>query len=207
MTMTETERPALASDEAVPTAVFFADPRASSFLLSDTISSMLGSYNIQRAYIDVSNQAGLVIAGELLRAGIAYELLDFGQEIQEVAPRAFVLDQERTAADVPYLRTMSAGTHAVAVEDLASIDANVVLIPAMADERLINFSTTSVVGTVLTQAEESGRELLVITPPERGLRPVVPTVDPDAEPATTKRYELQTILVRPEGSGESHLAA
>jgi hypothetical protein len=196
-----TDTPDHDTTNTVPTAVFFADPRATTFLLADTIGSLLAAYSIQHAYVDLTTLGGVTVAGELLRAGVAYTLLDFGQQVP-TAPAdhtaQFDLEQPRSLADIPYLSAMSADTLTVKVEELAAMNANLVLIPAMADERLIDFSPNSLVGAVLVQAEEIQRDVLVLSPPQRGLR-CVPTPDSDVAP---ERYELQTLLIRVDDTQE-----
>lgn len=189
-----------ARSESVPTAAFFADPNAAVFLLRETVSTMLATYAIKHAYVDISTLGGLTIAAELLQAGIAYEILDFGQEPPQPLPEApgsdhrFKPNRPRTMHDYSYLAHMSAGVHRIDVGELASIDANLILIPSIAGahggEQLIDFTPSTVVGAVFSEAEELGRDILVIAPPERGLRAAGGTGN--------ERYERQVVLVRTE---------
>jgi hypothetical protein len=183
-------QPDQAAAPAVPTAVFYADPRATTFLLRETISSLLASYGIQRALVRLSSPADLVIAQTLVDAGIAYEELEFlGDENASLAGSAEERDfdlgfDERPGRDEP-LRAQAAGRFEMSLEHLADVNANVVLVPAKLDSRLIDFSPNTVVGRALAQAEQLDREVLVIVPPERGIRRVHPHLAGSDEPAVT----------------------
>lgn len=199
----------LESDRVIPTAVFLADPRAAVHLLQDTVESLCSTYALQRALVDLTTLPGLAVATALLRAGIPFEHIDFGQETPAQLPedavardRRFKPNRARTMKDLPHLLAKSTGVWRVDVANLASVDANLVLIPAMVGtgqasstsaEPLIDFSPTTIVGAVLDQAEKLSRDLLVIAPPERGLRAVAPA---SSGTASAERYERQTILVR-----------
>ncbi|MDP9903131.1 hypothetical protein [Arthrobacter bambusae] len=193
---------------ASPTIAVFSDPRASTLFLQETAQSLVTQYKIERAYVDLSTLAGLTVATAFLEAGIPYESLEFGkaQPAPETDPQKAFLPfepkQARSLSDAPHLRQMSAGTVTLDVEELTLISANLVVIPAMADETLMDFSQGTVVGQVLNHVEKSGGDLLLIAPPERGLRPIYSAT---ADAGSTEfiavmpeRYERQTVLVRKE---------
>ncbi|PDQ35519.1 MAG: hypothetical protein B5766_05490 [Candidatus Lumbricidophila eiseniae] len=202
--------------EHVSTVLFLADPRASVFLLKDTVSTLLMTYRVQHAYVDLTTLVGLTAASELLQAGIAYEHLDFGQQIPEMVQKTttakstgsgaadrdqrshcFKPSRPRTLQDFAYLEHMSADTHSVEIDKLAEIDANLVLIPTMTAEGVIDFSADTMLGRTLDHIERLGRDALIVMPPERGLRPVL-----TGQQATSadERYERITVLVRQEAT-------
>lgn len=149
------------------TIAFFADPRASIHLLHETITSLIGSFSIDRGLVDIGTHAGLVVAEALDKAQIPYEQMDFGQGDR--------YSEHPLGDDVPggdYYRSRATGVQALTIDALGTVDANIVLIPAMVgpNEKLLDFSQGTLVGTVLTQLEEAGRDLILIDAPERGLR-------------------------------------
>ncbi|HEU5223136.1 MAG TPA: hypothetical protein VFU07_05570 [Candidatus Lumbricidophila sp.] len=196
-------------DNQIPTAAFFADPRASTFLLKDTVRSLLATYKIQHAYVDLTTLPGMTVATVLLESGIAYEAVNFGQQRPEALPlsptntdKRFKPSKPRTMQDLPYLEHMSAGEHVIDIAKLADINANLVLIPGQlgAPQHLIDFSQNTLVGAVLTQAEALKRDVLVVVPPERGLRAIVPSImteqHNDVTVVSPEQYERQVVLVR-----------
>jgi len=174
-----------------PSILFLADPNASTFLLADTVQTILIKYSIQRAYIDLTTLAGLTAAAELQKSGIAYESLNFGQNFPEISS---MVKSENSANQpypdftaYPYLLQMSARARALYLDDLVDIDANMVLVPTITAEGLIDFSTDTLVGKMLSKAENAGDDVLVIVPPERGVYARKP-----------ERYERITVLVHSE---------
>lgn len=161
------------------TLAFYADPRAAILLLDETITEMIVSLQIERGVIDLAGLPGLAIAAAFERAGVPFDSLEFGQE-DTVDEAAAALDGER-------LRNLAENPIEIDVAALGAVDANVVLVPAMVgpDEKLIDFSQGTVMGAVLHQLEEAGRDAIVIDTPERGLRAVDGT-----------RYLRQTLHVK-----------
>lgn len=189
-----------------PTVAILADPRASVFLLKDTFRTLFATYGIRRAYVDLTTLTGLTAAGELIQAGIAYEHLDFGQPMPEAptladpvakASRAFRPNRPRTPEDLPYLQRMSAGTHSIDLDGIHEIDANIVLVPTMTADGVIDFSADTVLGRALDRIEGSERDYLVVMPPERGLRPVRYEDDPNTP---VDAFERVIVLVRPDAA-------
>jgi hypothetical protein len=194
---------------AVPSVAILADPRASVFLLKETIATLLSTYGIRRAYVDLTTLPGLTAAGELVQAGIAYEHLDFGQPLPDPKVIAgtrntndpsgkqdmrFKPSRPRTMLDYPYLKLMSAGTHQIDLDALDKVNANIALIPTMTADAVIDFSADSVLGRALEVLERAGRDALLVMPPERGLRPIAPA-DPEG---SVEEYERITVLIRGE---------
>lgn len=156
------------------TVAFFADPRAAVLLLGDTVSALIETREIQRGMVDLSTLAGLAIARAFQRAGIPFVTMEFGQQVH-YEPGAFDRDPIQSpviASDAPALQAASEGIVEIPVAELGTVDANVVLVPAMVGdgEKLIDMSQGSLIGAVVTQLEAAQRDLLLIDTPERGLR-------------------------------------
>ncbi len=170
--MTDPTTPATVEERTV---AFFVDPRASSLLLAETVEGLINSLGIQRALIDLSAVPGLVIASAFERAGLPFDSLEFGQEdhLDDAPVDRHPVFAPVVASDADRIREAAAGIHEIQVSDFGSIDANIVVVPAMVahDEALLDFSQGSIVGAVLTQAEATARDLVLIDTPERGLRP------------------------------------
>lgn len=166
----ENDRPEFRSERTV---AFFADRRAAPLLLAETVGQLIGSLRILRGLIDLSSIPGLTIASAFLRAGIPYESLEFGQErtYETVTGDADPIQNPVTGADAEHLRSMATGEVKVDIADLGRIDANIALVPAVVgpNERLIDLSPQTITGVVMDQAGQSGRSLIVIDAPERGL--------------------------------------
>lgn len=159
------------SKKSERTVAIFADPRASAMLMWKTMEALIDSSKIERALIDPSTEAGLAAALAFEQDGIKINLLDFGQQDHFIAS-----GEERTLfhpvidEDKDRLRNHTAGhDHHVEVAELGMINANVVLIPAMAGD-VLDFTPGTVVGAVLQQLQEARREVMVIDAPERGLQ-------------------------------------
>jgi hypothetical protein len=156
------------------TVAFFADPRAATLLLTETISELIVALDVKRGLVDLSSLPGLAVAAAFERAGVPYVSLVFGQEDHYVSAAAErdLVHNPYTAADAEKFRQLADGSHEVAIAEFGAIDANVVLIPAMVgpDEKLIDFSPGTVPGAVLSQFEALERSLVVVDTPERGLR-------------------------------------
>jgi hypothetical protein len=156
------------------TVAFFADPRAATILLTQTISELIAALSVKRGLVDLSSLPGLAVAAAFEEAGVPYESLVFGQEnhYESLMPDRDSVHRPYIEADAERFRALAAGTHEMAVADFGTINANVVLIPAMVgpDEKLIDFSPTTTTGAVLEQFQALERALVLIDTPERGLR-------------------------------------
>jgi hypothetical protein len=177
-TIEDANAAAIQAEQASPkierTVAFFADPRAATLLLTETISQMIAALSIERGLVDLSSIPGLSIAAAFELAGVPYEAMVFGQEDQydtALGDREPV-QNPYIAADAARFRLLADGVREISSSEFASIDANVALIPAMAgpDEKLIDFSPLTVTGAVLTQLENVQRSLVIVDTPERGLR-------------------------------------
>lgn len=125
-----------------PSAAFYADPRADHLFLAETVSSLIARHAISRAFVDMSSTAGLVVAAELMQAGVAYEEIRAAEaSTAETSTPAetstvpsdyrFKPGAPRTMADLPYLRRMSAGHRLLPLtgpQGLAELETTVVLI-------------------------------------------------------------------------------
>ena len=148
------------------TVAFYTDPRAATLLLKETIAALITSTDIQRGLVDLSTVSGLAIAEAFHEAGVPFDSLEFGQEdrLAEGPPTDEDADEVRQAAD---------GIKELEIEDLGTIDANIVVVPYVtANGVTMDFTKTTVLGTVISQIEQAERQLLLVLPPERGLRPI-----------------------------------
>lgn len=155
------------SAQAERTVAFYTDPRAATLLLKETIAALISSMGIQRGVVDLSTVSGLAIATAFHEAGVPFDSMEFGQEdrLEEGPP---------TEDDPVQLRQAADGIIELEIEGLGTIDANVVVVPSVSSDGVtIDFSKTTVLGTVISQLEQAEREVLLVLPPERGLRSVV----------------------------------
>lgn len=161
------QQPTVEGDEPARTVAIFSAPNSAALLLEETIAALIASSDVERGVIDLSTVAGLTAASAFRSAGVRYDSLDFGQEDHLQAGHPTTLDAEA-------IRAGAASVHTVDVSRLAGMDANLVLIPAIADTDgvVIDFSSGSVPGAVVSQAEDIGEAILLVLPPERGLRPI-----------------------------------
>lgn len=148
------------------TVAFYTDPRAATLLLKETVAALIDSMQIKRGIVDLSTVSGIAIAAAFAEADLPFDSLEFGQDdrLEEGPP---------TEHDIDELRESAEGIADVEIDGLGTIDANVVVVPTVGSDGVsIDFGTTTVLGTVYGQIVEAERELLVVLPPERGLRPV-----------------------------------
>jgi hypothetical protein len=147
---------------AVRTAAFLADRDTSTFLLADTVQSLIAAQQVQSAVVDLSTEAGASIA-RLVAAtpGIEYRIFD-----------TVPLDGDGIPSGLAPLLEGSAGTVPFDAEDICAIDANIVLIPAAAIDAGpgVDVSDGTVAGAVLAQLQPAGLPCLLVLPPESGLR-------------------------------------
>lgn len=155
------------STTAQRTIAIYSAPNSPALLLEETITALIASSDVQRGVIDLSTVAGLTAASAFRSAGVPYDALEFGQEDH-------LSDGHPTELDAAALRADAAGVQAIEASELAAIDANLVVIPAIAetDGVVVDFSAGTVPGAVVSQAEDGAVPILLVLPPERGLRPV-----------------------------------
>ncbi|GAB5079733.1 hypothetical protein [Arthrobacter sp. AD-310] len=146
----------------VRTVAFLADGRTSSFLLRETVASLVARQKIESAIVDISTEAGIVTAHQLLESGIDYTIFD------TVPPK--VDEENRPLVEV--IRSRSQGTTSFDPGNIAAIDANVVLMPAPAEDSGpgIDVSDGTITAVVLEQLQAAGLSCLMLLPPEAGLR-------------------------------------
>ncbi|MET0887160.1 MAG: hypothetical protein ABWX92_11985 [Mycetocola sp.] len=174
------------------TVAFFADRRAAPLLLTDTVDQIISNLHVQRGLVDLSSIPGLAIAAAFVRAGIPYETIEYGQErtYETLVDDHDSVQNPVSEADAERFRSLAAGEVTLDIAELGNIDANIALVPAVVgpNEKLIDFSPQTITGVVMSQAEDLGRNLILIDTPERGL-----TVEPSGE-------YLRTVLLV-EGAG------
>lgn len=147
----------------VRTVAFLADEHTSSFLLAPTIESLITNQKIESIILDLSTETGISIAHQLVsNPGIEYRIFDT-VPLKSTPGLSFDLD--------PVL-AHSAGTVPFDVEDIAGIDANIVLVPAAAIDAGpgVDVSDGTIAGAVISQLQRAKQGCLMILPPESGLR-------------------------------------
>lgn len=166
------------------TVVFVCDSRTSPLLLAETISMLSAEKRIGRCAVDVQSAAGRTIAAQFQREGLPYDVITFGKRLDQ--PRLGEhpkpeLHEVPTEEHIPWLLQQAAGITFAEPHAIANMDANIVLIPAMAGSDQIRIDTisdpansrdlglTTVPGVVLAAAQQADRELVFIDTPEYGL--------------------------------------
>ncbi len=154
---------------------FFADRRASTLLLKETVIELIQNQRIAKGYVDISSLPGLAIADAFVASGVPFESIEFGQDrVYETLTESTDRDTVREPYgldDEERIRAAAHGALSLEVDELASVNANLALVPAPVGpgEALIDFSPQTVTGVVLQQASEQRLPLLIINTPERGL--------------------------------------
>lgn len=147
----------------VRTAAFLADERTSTFLLPETVASLVSRQKIQSAIVDLSTEAGVAIARQLAESGVAYSVFD----------TVALKDVPGSPRDTVWLLlARSQGTVPFNPEDIAGIDANIVLMPASPDDTgpYVDVSHGTIANTVIEQLQQAKLNCLMVLPPESGLR-------------------------------------
>lgn len=146
----------------VRTAAFLADGRASTFLLAETVDALVSRQEIQAAIVDISTEAGLATARQLLASGIDYSLFD------TVPPK---WDGD-TRQQLELVRAKASTTVTLDPDNIAAIDANIVLVPAPAGDAGPGIDATdgTITAVVLEQLKATNTPCLMLLPPESGLR-------------------------------------
>lgn len=152
----------LTSPVVVRTAAFLADGRTSTFLLAETIAALVASQDIHSAIVDISTEAGVITAHQLLESGIPYSIFD------TVPPKWDSGDRLR----LDLVLAESQGKLPFDAGNIAGIDANIVLLPAPAADAGagIDASEGTITAVVMQQLEQSQLDCRLVLPPEAGLR-------------------------------------
>ncbi|MET3172927.1 UNVERIFIED_ORG: hypothetical protein ABIB52_000755 [Arthrobacter sp. UYCu721] len=146
----------------VRTAAFLADGRTSTFLLAETVAALVSHQEILSAFVDISTEAGLVTAHQLLEAGIDYSIFDTVPPKWDLTTRPLV----------DRVLTKSRGTVPFDPGNIAAIDANIVLTPAPASDAGPGIDATdgTITAVVMEQLKAAEMNCLLVLPPESGLR-------------------------------------
>lgn len=146
----------------VRTAAFLADGRTNAFLLAETVAALVTSQDIQSAIVDVSTEAGVITAHQLLELEVPYSIFD------TVPPKWDSNDRLR----LDLVLAGAQGRIPFDAGDIAGIDANIVLLPAPADDAGagIDAAEGTITAVVMEQLEKAQLECRLILPPEAGLR-------------------------------------
>lgn len=146
----------------VRTAAFLADGRTSTFLLAETVAALVLRQEIQSAIVDISTEAGLATAHQLLESGIEYSIFDTVPPKWDLTTRPLV----------DKVLTKSQGTVPFDPGSITNIDANIVLTPAPASDAGPGIDATegTITAVVLEQLKAAELDCLLVLPPESGLR-------------------------------------
>lgn len=147
----------------VRTVAFLADEHTSGFLLAPTVASLIASQEIQSVIVDLSTETGISIAHQLVsNPGIEYRIFD-------TVP---LKSTDALTFDLGPVLAHSAGTVPFNPEDITTIDANIVLMPAAAVDAGpgVDVSDGTLAGAVINQLQQAKRDCLLVLPPESGLR-------------------------------------
>lgn len=147
------------------TLAFLIDPEASPLAVRETALSLIAAYHVERVVTDVTSLAGIAVAQAAETAGVPFSLLDYGQENRS---------GEASAAEHERLSVICDGVHHAELGTVASIPANLVLVPTtQAEEQdgpsAISLGLDSLPGIALQQLQETGEPCLLMLPPEAGL--------------------------------------
>lgn len=166
------------------TVIFVSDSRTSPLLLAETVSMLIAEKRISRGVVDIQSPAGRTIAAQFQRAGIAYDVIAYGQRIEQpdTGPHPKPEYHEVPGVEhIPFLLQQAAGITLIEPHEIAHMDMNIVLLPAMvgAGETRIDLlaegansrdlSMNTLPGIVLAACEQAKRELLFVDTPEYGL--------------------------------------
>ncbi|KIA72674.1 hypothetical protein ANMWB30_24420 [Arthrobacter sp. MWB30] len=160
MTETLPEDSAEPTPKVVRTAAFIVDGRATSFLLAETVISLINLQHIQHALVDLSTAPGVAIARSLADASIDFSILDHLHRPDEP-------DNDETVE----LRNRAQGTVPFDLGNIGSLNANYVLVPAGAanNGQGIDATPGTIIGLALAQFQQEQQRCLLLLPPEEGL--------------------------------------
>ncbi|MFJ2662536.1 hypothetical protein [Arthrobacter koreensis] len=147
----------------IRTAAFLSDGRTSAWLIEETLDALISQQSIQEAVVDISTDAGVAIARHLLELEIDYSIFDTAPPKWEDAEGRRLLKQ---------LRAHAKALVPLDPDNLADIDANVVLVPAPAADAGpgIDAAEGTITALVIDQMQAADQSCLLILPPESGLR-------------------------------------
>lgn len=166
------------------TVIFVSDSRTSPLLLAETVSMLIAEKRISRGVVDVQSPAGRTIAAQFQRAGIAYDVIAYGKRIEQPGPGPHPKPEYHEVPGeehIPFLLQQAAGITLIEPHNIAHMDMNIVLLPAMSGTGQIridllaegansrDLSMNTIPGIVLAACEKAKRELLFIDTPEYGL--------------------------------------
>lgn len=184
--MTEEQTPAQTEPKELDpqrVAAFLCDSRAPDLLLEQTLKALIASQKLEHVLVDVDSVAGRAIAHACQKAGVEYTVLDFAgamgpqdEDVEsETAISADPADEEKTTlcsnavqvvdmdpAQIGMLRAQLCIVPAASGQGLAHLDAYI-------DAVKLDLSPTTIPGLTFLQARDTGRSLLLIDIPERGL--------------------------------------
>jgi hypothetical protein len=150
------------SIEGNRTAVFLADGRVSPFLITDTIDALIEEQKLEKAILDLSTKAGITLARHLNWINFSYSVFD-------TEP---LVSSPEFKFDIDELLEGAEETLAFEPDSIVNIDAGIVLIPmaALDGGAGIDASEGTITSILVPQLQEAQKGVLMILPPELGLR-------------------------------------
>lgn len=199
------------------TVAFLSDPRAATLLLKETVKRLITTQQIERGLIDMTSLPGLAVAAAFLEADIPYEEIKFDtagepKQLRKLRRRmarkspvlAKAFEEPTELADpvqqaliesAEGLRSMAVAVRKIALNKIAELNANLVLLPApaSAESPEFDFAPNTLPGIALEQLEAKRLPFILIVPPERGVMPMgdgtyarmIMHVAPPSEPEPT----------------------
>ena len=153
----------MTSDQAI---AFLCDSRASVLCLVETIEMLLAGHDVQRAYLELSSEAGRTIARTLLDHQVPFGVLSFGQP--DLGP-----EHQDLVGSASELVQLDPGSFHLLKAQLAIVPAMVGSGEDHVDAAMggsnIDLSPNTLPGAVLELAQANSRTLLMVDTPERGL--------------------------------------
>lgn len=145
-----------------PTLVVFTDHNTPDFLMHQTIAQLIEHFELGVIAADLTTDAGREVAEAAVQAAISFRELKMGEnERMSFTPATEREVLLREAADEPLVITPA---------DIASLDANIALAPALrADGKSIDVTESTINGTIYALCEKASLAMAMIAPPEMGL--------------------------------------
>lgn len=149
------------STNAHRTVAVITDANTSAMLLSETVVPLAKNYDVEKILVNLTTLAGRAIAEGAIAAGIPFAELDY------------IGAPEPNDPHITELRKRSDGKMAIDLEEIANLDANLVIAPASAKDmrqpHLVDLGPESLCALVFDKMRETEQPLLLINPPEAGL--------------------------------------
>lgn len=163
--MSEIKNPDETAEALAPTSVaFLADAHSSTFLLPETIATLVERKNITQGIVDLSTRAGVCIAMYLSEVGVRFSIFD----TDPLEPsQSFKYDPVMLHAKAESIQPLLLDQVATMNQDISLI-----IIPGSVDgnSHQIDASPETISGEAIDHMHQADRPCLVVLPPEAGLR-------------------------------------